>query len=114
MLMSMDRNDKERRGYNDMRVLKATYKTYSFTSEWYLNAIPDVEDYEGTIIIMKKADLPYVCSSSSKIGPSVEFEDVSDKEKGKAEVRVTVDPNLMMKYNKNAEITRVKVVKLWR
>lgn len=114
LLMSMDRNDKERRGYNDMRVLKATYKTYSFTAGWYINDIPDVEDYEGTIIIMKKADLPYVCSSSSKIGPSVEFEDVSDKEKGKAEVRVTVAPNLMMKYNKNIEITRVKVVKLWR
>ena len=114
LLMTLDKGDKERVGFGDMRVMKASYKSYDFNVGWYLNDIAKIADFNDTIIIIKKTDLPYVCSSSSELGPTVDFADVSDKDAGKAEVRVTVNPNLLMKYSKETVIKRVKVERPWR
>ena len=97
-------------GYNDEKVMKAIYKSYSLDNGWFMNGFNETEDFSNTIVVIKKDDLPYVCSiSSTGYGPTVDFEDVSDRESGIAEVRVIVNPNLEMKYSKKAKVTRLKV-----
>ena len=110
LLLSLDKEDKENYGYNDEKVMKATYKSYSLDNGWFMNGFNETEDFSNTIVVIKKDDLPYVCGiSSTGYGPTVDFEDVSDRESGIAEVRVIVNPNLEMKYSKKAKVTRLKV-----
>lgn len=114
LLLSLDKEDKNRRGYNDMRVLKATYKSIDFNTSLYLRDLDELEVFENSLLIIKKVDLPYEYSTSPGIGPKVIFEDVSDKEKGKAEVRVTVNPHITIKYNKTADVRKVKIERTWK
>lgn len=114
LLLSLDKEDKTRRSFNDMRVLKATYKSIDFSTNWFLRDLDELEVYENTLLIIKKTDLPYDYSTSPDFGPTVTFEDVSDKEKGKAEVRVTVNPHLAIRYNKKAKVRRVKIERTWK
>lgn len=56
--------------------------------------------------------MPTPVSIPKESMPVVSFTDESDKKKGLAAVRITVDPCLVAKYSKNAEVLRVRVK--WR
>lgn len=114
LLLYLDKEDKERRGINDMRIMNATYKSYDFNMSWYMKDHDDLEEFNDTILIIKKTDLPYDYSTSPDFGPKVIFEDLSNKEEGKAEVRVTVNPHLAIRYSKKAEVRRVKIKRMLR
>ena len=81
-------------------------------STLYLQDEPLVEAFDKTILIARFKDLPTPVAVSSDSLPMVNFEDESDREKGWATVRITVDPCCVAKYSKNAEILRVRVK--WR
>lgn len=110
-LLSLDRKETGEMGLNKNKVFNAAYKDYNFDYGWFLYDLEELEPYKDTIVIIKRTDLPYVCSSASEFGPKVEFEDQSDKDEGIADVRVTVNPNFLIKYSKKAIITRVKVLR---
>jgi len=90
----------------------AYYYNYDRASTLYLRDLPQVESFNGTILIARFSDMPTPVSVPKDSMPVVSFTDKSDKEKGWAAVRITVDPCLVAKYSKNAEVLRVRVK--WR
>ena len=87
------------------------YKAGRGTSR-YLEDMPLIDSFDKTILIARFSDLPTPISVSEGGLPIVSFNDESNKEKGWAAVRITVDPCLVAKYSRNAEILRVRVK--WR
>lgn len=75
----------------------------------YLKDVPLIESFDRTILVVRFADMPVLVPTSDQGVPYVSFEDESNKEKGWAAVRITVEPNLNMKYSKEAEVLRVKI-----
>ena len=59
--------------------------------------------------MIRKDNLPALEGETEEASPAIEFKDESDKEKGMAAVRVTVDPKMLVKYNDNVQVTRVKI-----
>ena len=90
----------------------AYYYNAGRCSSLYLQDIPLVESFDKTILIARFSDLPTPISVSEGGLPIISFNDESNKEKGWAVVRITVDPCIVAKYSKNAEILRVRVK--WR
>lgn len=99
---------------NDETFSKATYKHYDYNFGWYLKDLKELESFNNTMIIIKKVDLPCLCSNPTQNDVDVYFDDISDENQGRAEVRVTVNPNYVVKYNKNVEIRKIKVETLLR
>lgn len=66
-----------------------------------------MEPFKKTVVIIRKEDLPYVFSTCTDSRPSVTLVDESDKEKGEAIMRITVNPNLALKYSREAKVVRV-------
>jgi hypothetical protein len=64
-------------------------------------------------MLIKKADLPALVRENNNASPEVGFKDESDKEKGVAAVRMTVNPQMVVKYNPNAQVIRVKIPLKW-
>ena len=89
----------------------AYYYNTTFGTAFCLNDVPLAESYDKTVMIVRSADLPTLESISEDGRPHVSISDESDKEKGYAAVRVTVNPNLVARYNKNAEVIRLRLVK---
>lgn len=75
----------------------------------YLEDVPLVDSFDKTILIGRFSDLPTPISVAEGGLPKVSFNDESNKEKGWAAVRITVDPCLVAKYSKNADFLRVRV-----
>lgn len=92
----------------------AEYKHYDFQICWYLKDLEELEPFNNTLVIIKREDLPFVYSTVDSNKPTVTIQDESEKEKGSAVVRITVNPNLAAKYNKNAQVLRLKLQKLKR
>ena len=90
----------------------AYYYNYDRASTLYLRDLPQIESFNGTILIARFSDMPTPVSVPKDSMPVVSFTDESDKEKGWAAVRITVDPCLVAKYSKNAEVLRVQIK--WR
>lgn len=78
-------------------------------TSFYLQDLPLVESFDKTILIVQFKDMPTPVPVTDGSRPLVHFKDESDKEKGWATVRITVDPCLVAKYNKNAEVLRVRI-----
>lgn len=85
----------------------ADHRLYDLSIGWYLRDIPELEPFKKTVVIIRKEDLPYVFSTCTDSRPSVTLVDESDKEKGEAIMRITVNPNLALKYSREAKVVRV-------
>ena len=70
---------------------------------------PLLNSFDETIIVICFADLPSLVSISDNNAPIVSFSDESDKDKGRAVVRVTVDPCLEVRYRKDVEVLRIRI-----
>jgi hypothetical protein len=85
----------------------ADHRLYDLSIGWYLRDIPELEPFKKTIVIIKKQDLPFVYSTINEDKVSISLDDESDNEKGLAVVRITVNPNWAIRYNREAKIVRV-------
>ena len=68
--------------------------------------MPMLQPFVNTITIIKKKDLPVLEATSKEKKTSVGFNDESDKDEGRANVRVTVYPPYAIYFSKDAEIYR--------
>jgi hypothetical protein len=68
--------------------------------------LPTLQPFVNTITVIKKKDLPALKATSKEKKTSVGFNDESDKDEGRANVRVTVYPPYAICYSKDAEIYR--------
>ena len=105
----MDLDHSESKGWNNWTFKKADYKHYDLTTSWYMKDVEEVEDFENTVIVMKKKDLPFVQCEAEPYGPHVKYEDESNEKEAEAVVRITVNPNLLARYNENTEVVRIKI-----
>lgn len=87
---------------------KAYYYDAGMGSSFNLRDLPLGRLLDGTVLIMRMADLPVLVPTSEDGMPVVSIIDESLREKGWAPVRITVDPCLVAKYSKNAEVVRVR------
>jgi len=109
LLMELDKES--RRNWFDRKFKGAEYKHYDLKIGWYLSDIEEIESFDETVVIIKKKDLPFVVSTVSLEKPDVSFVEETEKEEGYAFERLTVNPNLVAKYSKDAELIRYKVIR---
>lgn len=95
----------------DQKFKGAEYKHYDLNIGWYLSDIEEIESFNETVVVIKKKDLPFVESTVTPEEPNVSFAEESDMEKGYAYVRLTINPNLIAKYSKDAEVVRLKIIR---
>ncbi len=110
LLMDLDKHDGPRRWF-DWSFKKAAYKHYDLQMGWYLKDLEEIEPFDNTVIIIKKTDLPYVTMADGYDGPSLSFTDKSNRNDATALVRITVNPNLAVRYNKDTEAVKIKVIR---
>lgn len=110
LLMDLDKHDGPRRWF-DWSFKKAAYKHYDLQMGWYLKDLEEIEPFDNTVIIIKKTDLPYVTMADGYDGPSLSFSDKSNRNDATALVRITVNPNLAVRYNKDTEAVKIKVIR---
>ncbi len=76
-----------------------------------LRDVPLAERFDNTIVIVRFSDLPVLVNTAVDGKPIIQITDEPNREKGWAAVRVTVDPCLIVKYSKNADVLRVRFTK---
>lgn len=103
-------DEENRRNWFDRKLKGAEYKHYDLKIGWYLSNLEDIESFDETVVIIKKKDLPFVESTVTPEKPDVSFTEETNKEEGYAFERLTINPNLVARYNKEAELIRYKVV----
>lgn len=108
LMMELDKNNG--RNWFDRKFKGADYKHFDLRIGWYLSDIEEIESFNETVVIIKKNDLPFVESTVTPGEPDVSFAEESDMKKGYAYVRLTINPNLIAKYSKDAEVVRLKIV----
>lgn len=96
------------------------YGNYSFQGMPYIDihaiSYSDLNDldywieFEHCLVIMRKKDLPYIGQEIAEIEHWADFKDISDETKGSMLVEICVNPNKVLKYNRNAEIIKVVTV----
>ena len=89
----------------------AYYYNTGFGTMFNLRDVPLAESFDKTVVFVKFADLPVLMPESEAARPSVTLSDESNKEQGMLAVRVTVDPHLVAKYSKQAEVIKVRLRK---
>lgn len=109
LLMELD--NENRNNWFDQKLKGAEYKHYDLSVGWYLSDIEEIESFDETVVVIKKKDLPFVESTVTPEEPDVSFAEETDMEKGYAYVRLTINPNLIAKYSKDAEVMRLKIVR---
>ena len=112
LFYKMDKLDDGRRFSFERTYKGAGYKLYDLNVGWYLRDIPELDSFKETLILIKKKDLPAVINTTDPAGPSVEFYDESDREKGVAAVCMIVNPNYEIKFNKDVEVLRLRLESL--
>lgn len=109
LLMGLD--NENRNNWFDQKLKGAEYKHYDLNVGWYLSDIEEIESFDETVVVIKKKDLPFVESIVTPEEPDVSFAEETDMEKGYAYVRLTINPNLIAKYSKDADVMRLKIVR---
>ncbi len=91
------------------RFKKAELHSFELDTSFYMRDFAEMEKFRGTLLLIRKENLPDLECEAEDASPTIEIKDESDKEKGMAAVRITVDPKMVVKYNENAQVIRVKV-----
>lgn len=91
------------------RFKKAELHPFEIDTSFYMRDFVEMEQFRGTLLLIRKENLPALEGETKDASPAIDIKDESDKEKGMAAVRITVDPKMVVKYNDNAQIIRVKV-----
>lgn len=86
----------------------AYYYNTGFGTMFNLRDVPLAESFDKTVVLVKFADLPVLMPETEDALLSVSLSDEPDQEMGWPAVRVTVDPHLEAKYNKQAKVLRVR------
>lgn len=89
----------------------AYYYNTGFGTMFNLRDVSLAGSFDKTVVFVKFADLPVLKPETEDARPSVALSDESNKETGRSTVRVTVDPHLVAKYSKQAEVIRVRLRK---
>ncbi len=110
-LLLMELDHSESTSLNHWKFKKAAYRHYDLSTSWYMRDMEEVKSFDNTVIVMKKKELPYVQCETDSYGPHVIYEDESNMKEAEALVRITVNPNLLARYSKDAEVVRIKVVR---
>ena len=81
-------------------------------TSWYLRDLSEVDEFRHTLLIMRKKDLPVMESVIKEKRCEVKFEDLSNMDTGVAEVRMNIDSNLRMCYDRHAKVIKLVTEKI--
>ena len=84
----------------------AFFDAKTFLPNELIRDLPALQPFVNTITVIKKKDLPVLEATTKDKTPTVSFKDESDKDEGRANVRVTVYPPYAICFSKDAEIYR--------
>ena len=67
--------------------------------------------FKNSLLILRKEDYPSLFKKSEDVMPQVIIADESNRDTGRAAVRVTVIPNMEMHYYKNSKVLWVELTR---
>lgn len=89
----------------------ADYHHYDSLSNWYLKDVPELCAYDGTVVIIRKNDMPILAGIDDTDGPEVDFNDKSDEKEGIAAVSLTVNTNYEVCYSANVKVKLLRILR---
>ena len=94
ILLDIDNRDT----YGEWDYKGAEYKKIFLEAREYLRDVDLPIIFKNSLLILRKEDYPSLFKKNEDVMPQVIIADESDRDSGKAAVRVTVMPNLEMRY----------------
>ena len=94
--------------YDGKKCLGADYMKVHLEMNDHLSDIDIVRDFLGSLLIVKKEDMPILAEDKYGDDAEIAIEDVSNKEEGLAAVRVDITPRYTMWY-RNAKCYKVVI-----
>lgn len=107
ILLDIDSRDT----YREWNYKCAEYKKVFLDSREYLRDgdLPGV--FKNSLLILRKEDYPSLFKTSEDTMPQVTIADESNRETGVAAVRVTITPNMEMRYYKGTKVLWVELIR---
>ena len=87
----------------------AEYKEIFLDSREFLTDSTLPNAFRNKLLILRKKDFPSLVKVNENTAPQVRIEDVSDRNEGIAAVRVTIVPNMEMRYYKNTKVLQIEL-----
>ncbi len=87
----------------------AAYKKLFLNSREFLGDSTLPNAFRNKLLILRKKDFPSLVKINENTAPQVRIEDVSDRNEGIAAIRVTIVPNMEMRYYKNTKVLQVEL-----
>lgn len=107
-LVKLDKQEKRSYPWYN-RFQEADIHPFELDTDLYMTDCLDLEPFRNSLLIIRKDDLPALERESEEAEPIVSYKDESNREKGLAAVRVTVDPRMVVKFNPESEVMRIKL-----
>ena len=107
ILLDIDSRDT----YGEWNYKGAEYKKMFLDSREYLRDgdLPGV--FKNSLLILRKEDYPSLFKSGEDAMPQVTIADESNRETGVAAIRVTITPNMEMRYYKGTKVLWVELMR---
>ena len=107
ILLDIDNRDT----YGEWDYKGAEYKKMFLDAREYLRDVDLPIIFKNSLLILRKEDYPSLFKINEDVMPQVIIADESDRDSGRAAVRVTVMPNLEMRYYKNSKVLWVELTR---
>ena len=107
ILLDIDNRDT----YGGWNYKGAEYKKLFLDAREYLRDVDLPIIFKNSLLILRKEDYPSLFKKSEDVMPQVIIADESNRDTGRAAVRVTVIPNMEMHYYKNSKVLWVELTR---
>lgn len=87
----------------------AAYKKLFLNSREFLGDSTLPNAFRNKLLILRKEDFPSLVKVNEDTTPQIRIEDESDRKDGIAAVRVTIVPNMEMRYYKSTKVLQVEL-----
>lgn len=97
--------------YGEWNYKGAEYKKLFLDAREYLRDLDLPIIFKNSLLVLRKEDYPSLFKKSEDVVPQVIIADESDRDSGKAAVRVIVMPNMEMRYYKKSKVLWVELTR---
>lgn len=107
-----DRDDDEDWYRHVTTYLKANVQHLDIETSDFLRDLKEVREFQGMLLIIKQKDIPYLDAIVAGERCKLNYEEIIDKRRAIADMKITVDSNYLIRYNKKAKVIKVFTEKM--